>query len=135
MAYLVDSDWVIDYLAGSLEALELLDRLADDGVAISIVTYMEVFQGVERSDDPQGAERQLSAFLQSVPLLPMSPAVARRCARLRETLRRQGKRVHNRALDLLIAATAIEHELTLVTRNLQDYTDITDITDLTTFAG
>jgi len=39
-------------------------------------------------------------------------------------LRRQGKRVNNRALDLLIAATAIEHDLTLVTRNLQDYGDI-----------
>lgn len=132
MAYLVDSDWVIDYLADVPEGLELLDRLADDGIAISIVTYMEVYQGVERSNDPQGAEQQLSAFLESVPLLPISPAVARRCAGLRETLRRQGKRVNNRALDLLIAATAIEHDLTLVTRNMQDYADIPG---LTTFGG
>ena len=124
MAYLVDSDWVIDYLSGVPDALELLDRLADEGIAISIVTYMEIYQGVERSDNLTTAERQLSAFLDSVPLLPISPAVARRCASLRETLRRQGKRVNNRALDLLIAATAIEHDLTLVTRNLQDYGDI-----------
>jgi len=79
---------------------------------------------VERSDNLATAERKLSAFLDSVPLLPISPAVARRCASLRETLRRQGKRVNNRALDLLIAATAIEHDLTLVIRNLQDYGDI-----------
>ena len=128
MAYLVDSDWVIDYLAGVPDALELLDRLADERIAISIVTYMEVYQGVERSEDPLKAEQQLSAFVASVPLLPISPAVARRCATLREALRRQGKRVNNRALDLLIAATAIEHGLTLVTRNVEDYTDIPDIT-------
>jgi predicted nucleic acid-binding protein len=29
-----------------------------------------------------------------------------------------------RALDLLIAAPALEHQLTLVTRNLGDYNDI-----------
>lgn len=132
MAYLVDSDWVIDYLADAPDALALLERLADEGIAISIVTYMEVYQGVERSDDPEGAERQLSAFLESVPLLPLSPGVARRCAHLRETLRRQGKRVNNRALDLLIAATAIEHNLTLVTRNVQDYADVPG---LITFSG
>ncbi len=132
MAYLVDSDWVIDYLSGVPDALELLDRLADEGIAISIVTYMEVYQGVERSDDPKEAERQIASFLESVPLLPISPAVARRCAGLRETLRRQGRRVNSRALDLLIAATATEHELTLVTRNVQDYADVPG---LTTFAG
>ena len=128
MAYLVDSDWVIDYLAGVPDALELLDRLADERIAISIVTYMEVNQGVERSEDPLKAEQLFSAFVASVPLLPISPAAARRCATLREALRRQGKRVNNRALDLLIAATAIEHGLMLVTRNVEDYADIPDIT-------
>jgi predicted nucleic acid-binding protein len=43
---------------------------------------------------------------------------ARRCARLRETLRKQGKRVKPRALDFIIAATALEHGLTLVLRNV-----------------
>lgn len=56
--------------------------------------------------------------------LKMASAVARRCAGLREMLRKQGKRVNQRAFDLLIAATAIEHGLTLVTRNTDDYEDI-----------
>lgn len=85
---------------------------------------MEIYQGVERAGDPEGAEAELSAFLESVPILPFSPAVARRCARLRESLRRSGRRVNQRALDLIIAATALEHDLTLVTRNQDDYRDI-----------
>jgi len=59
--------------------------------------------------------------------LPLSQAVARRCARLRHGLKQQGKRVHPRALDLIIAATALEHNLTLVTRNIIDYNDIPDL--------
>ena len=42
-------------------------------------------------------------------------------------MRRQGKRVGQRALDLIVAATAIEHDLVLVTRNVRDYADIPQI--------
>jgi predicted nucleic acid-binding protein len=127
MAYLIDSDWLVDLLADVPEALDLLQHLADEGVATSIISYMEVYQGVERSDNPREAEARLDALVESMPLLPISPAVARRCARLREALRREGKRANRRALDLLIAATALEHRLTLVTRNVGDYKDIPGI--------
>lgn len=127
MRYLVDSDWVIDYLEGEPEALELLLRLADGGIAISIITYMEVYQGVARSPRRNDAEDVLSQLLERVPVLPISPAIARRCAQLREALRTRQKRVQKRALDLLIAATALEHGLTLVTRNVEDYQDIPNI--------
>ncbi len=127
MPYLVDSDWVIDYLAGVPEALALLERLANEGLAISVVTYMEVYEGVARAERPEEAGMRFDALVEAVPLLPISPAIARRCAVLRETLRRQGKRVNRCALDLLIAATALDHELTLVTRNLADYADIPDL--------
>jgi len=124
MPYLVDTDWVIDLLASVPEALQLLDRLAQDGIAISIITYMEAYQGVERSPHPEEAQNKLSALLDSLPVVSLSPAVAQRCARLRETLRKQGKRVNARSLDLIIAATALEYNLTLVTRNTEDYADV-----------
>ena len=38
MPYLVDTDWVIDHLANVGEAVRLLDRLAQEGIAISIIT-------------------------------------------------------------------------------------------------
>ena len=59
-----------------------------------------------------------------VPALPLSPAVARRCAELREELDSQGMGFRARAFDLVIAATALEHGLELVTRNLADVADI-----------
>jgi predicted nucleic acid-binding protein len=124
MAYLLDKDVVIDHLAEKPAMLQLLDRLAPDGLTISLITYMEVYQGVLASPDPIQAEAKLDAFVEAVPVAPFSVEVARRCAYLRTELKRRGKPVRSRALDLLIAATAIEHDLTLVTRNLADYEDI-----------
>jgi len=124
MPYLVDTDWVIDYLADDEPALKLLEQLAEGRIASSTITYMVICQGVERAPDPRAAEAKLAAFLESVPIIPLSTAVARRCARLREALRQAGRRVNSRALDLIIAATALEHGLTLVTRNVHGYRDI-----------
>jgi predicted nucleic acid-binding protein len=124
MPYLVDSNVVIDHLANVPEASQLLDRLAQAGIVMSIVTYMEAFQGVVRSQHPQEASEKFSAFADSVLILPFSFAVAERCARLRETLKSQNKRVKSCALDLIIAATALEYGLTLVSKNTEDFQDI-----------
>ncbi len=127
MPYLIDSDWVIDHLSDVQDAAELLSRLAAEGIAISIITYMEVYQGVIRSPDPVQAQERFDALLEGIVVLPISLSVARRCAQLRNHLKEQGKRVNARALDLIIAATALEYNLTLVTRNIADYDDIPDL--------
>ncbi len=124
MAYLIDTNIVIDHLAELPDASALIERLSPAGIAVSIISYMEAYQGVLRSPDRERAEADFEAFLLTTPLLPFSPAVARHCAELREQLRQQGKRVRARALDLIIASTALEHNLTLVTRNTDDYDDI-----------
>jgi predicted nucleic acid-binding protein len=85
---------------------------------------MEAYQGVLQSPHPGTARKHFEAFLKTVPVLPFSPSVAKRCAKLRETLQKEGKRVKARALDLMTASIALEYGLTLVTRNVSDYTDI-----------
>jgi tRNA(fMet)-specific endonuclease VapC len=124
MPYLIDSDVVIDHLADVPAITQLLEQLAKDGIAVSIITYMEAYQGVLRSPHPTRARKQFESFLETVPVLPFSPSIAKRCAQLRETLHKEGKRVKARALDLMTAAIALEHGLILVTRNVADYDDI-----------
>ncbi len=91
---------------------------------MSIITYMEAYQGVLRSPHPTSARKHFEAFLKRVPVLPFSPSVAKRCAQLQETLQKEGKRVKARALDQMTAAIALENGLTLVTRNAEDYDNI-----------
>src|SRR4051812_4104874 len=108
MPYLIDSDWLIDCLQRKVEATALIDSLAPDRVYISIISYMEAFQGVLREADSQTAHTRLLDFVQAAPVLPFDSAVAEACARIREAVRGGRVRPNRRALDLMIAATAIE---------------------------
>ncbi len=124
MASLLDSDFVIKCLAGFPAAMARLEILAEDEVAISVVTCMEVYEGSLRVADPSAANTRCERLLGRIDVLPVTLEVARRCASLRHELRRTGARVRARALDLIIAATALHHGLTLVTSNRADYADI-----------
>ena len=107
--------------------MALVESLRDEGLFISAVTYLEAYQGTLRDNDPARAAASLDRFAIAVPVLDLTPGVARRCALIREGIRLRGRRINSRAFDLLIAATAIEHDLTLVTRNVRDYADIPDL--------
>ncbi len=128
MPYLLDSDIVIGHLAAWPAIEALLDRLQPDALSISAVTYMEVIDGILDDPDRVSVEERFNAMLASVPILPFSRREADLCARLRADLRRRGRRTRARSLDLMIAATAIVHGLTLVTRNRDDYGDLPGLT-------
>lgn len=58
-------------------------------------------------------------FLRGVRVLAVNQRVARQFAHVRGTLRQQGQLLP--APDLLIGATALAYDLTLVTRNLRHF--------------
>lgn len=88
---------------------------------VSTATIGEIERGIERqrSIDPAFAAR-LGEWLDQVlrlhqdRILPMDLAVSRRWGRL-------SARIGHRGIDLVIAATALEHGLTVVTRNVGDF--------------
>ncbi len=131
MTYLVDSDYVADYLKGRSPAPQLLDRLFSEGLAISIITFAEVYEGIYYGYQPEHYTAIFRRFLQGVTVLGLTRPVARHFALLRGQLRAtpQGKaQVHPKDnYDLFIAATALHHKLTLITRNIQDYDRIPDL--------
>lgn len=114
--YLIDSDRVVDFLKGVTESVDLLNNLSPHGMAISVLTYGEVLDGIYFGRDPVGNEAAFRDFLEPVDILPLSIRVAERFARLRGELRRIGLIIGD--MDLLIGATAIEGNYTLVTRNV-----------------
>jgi tRNA(fMet)-specific endonuclease VapC len=125
--YLVDTDWVADYLAGQTAAIRLINSLFRDGAAISIISYSEIQEGILGSYDPRAARQGFRRLLRSVRVLPITRPIADRNAAIRSQLRSQNKPIDPRAFDLLIAATALEYRLTLVTRNTRHYGDIPGI--------
>lgn len=64
-------------------------------------------------------EQWFDALTQTIECLPWDAAISRRWARLVVDLRRKGKTMPLQ--DGMIAASAIEHDLTMVTRNTRDF--------------
>lgn len=119
MKYLVDADWLIDAIIGRPRAQRTLDRLSDEGLAVSIIAVAEVYEGAFGAADPELTLAGLRDFLGDFAILPVSDSVAERFAYLRTSLRRHGQLIPD--MDLLIAATALEGDLPLITRNVRHF--------------
>ncbi len=112
MSYLLDADVVISFLNGRPEAIELVDKLADEGLAVSIIVCGEVYEGLLRDSSPDQRFARFETFTATVDVITPDTQVARQYARIRSQLRAQGQILADN--DLWIAATAVAHDLTLV---------------------
>lgn len=53
MSYLIDSDWVADWLAGKPQAVRLITNLSEQDIAISLITFGEIYEGIYYGRDPR----------------------------------------------------------------------------------
>lgn len=124
--YLVDTDWIVDALHGYPAAIQTLVDLAPQGLAVSLVSYGELYEGAYYARDSQVALEGLRDFLRGKELLPLTTTIMQRFAVVRGQLPRQLRRQIG-DMDLLIGATALTHDLTLLTRNHRDFKRIPDV--------
>lgn len=124
MSHLLDTDFVTDYLNGRVDALALFEQLAPDGLGMSIISHSEVYEGILGSNQSTKRTREFRTFLRAVRILPFNITVSRRYAQLRKELRDNKRQINERALDLMIAATALAYDMDLVTGNTRHYRDI-----------
>jgi tRNA(fMet)-specific endonuclease VapC len=123
--YLVETDRAADWLNGRPDAVELLRSLAPAGLALSLISLGELYEGIYFGRDPAKDERALRAFLRFVDVLPLNRSIIKRFARIRGELRRQGQLIGDP--DLLIAATALDHDLIVITRNTRHFARIAGV--------
>ena len=75
MSYLVDADWLIDAAIGRPQAQHLLERLSDDGLAISIIAVADVYEGAFGTPDPQPTLDGLRLFPGDFAILPVTDPI------------------------------------------------------------
>jgi tRNA(fMet)-specific endonuclease VapC len=119
LQYLIDTDWVIHYLNGRHDIVERLHVLRPDGLGLSVVALAELYEGVYSSRDPEKDEQGLNDFLRGVTVLGLDEETARIFGRERGRLRRAGQLIGD--MDLFIAATALQYDLTLLTNNRRHF--------------
>jgi tRNA(fMet)-specific endonuclease VapC len=117
--YLVDTDWVIHYLNGHAGIVRHLDELKERGLALSVVSLAEIYEGIYYSTDPEGNEADLDDFLRGVVVIGVDEETCRLFGRERGRLRASRRTIGD--LDLLIGCTALQHDLTLLTNNRRHF--------------
>jgi tRNA(fMet)-specific endonuclease VapC len=117
--FLIDTDWIIDHLNGIQGVTRRLQELRPRGLAVSVISIAELWEGVHSSRDPERSRVMLEEFLSGVVVLGIEQEICRRFGQLRGSQRRLGRRVAD--FDLMIAATALEHHLTLLTNNRRHF--------------
>lgn len=122
MRYLVDTDWLVEYLKGKPHIVSRLNELARQGAGISLITYGEVYEGIYFGRNRARHEAGFLGALRILDLVPLDQSIMEEFAQVRGELRSQGQLIGD--FDILIAATALRHELTLATGNTRHYARI-----------
>lgn len=94
-------------------------------IGVSAITIAELEYGVHKSAAPERNRKALEAFLLPLEFLDFDHRAAMAYGRLRASLERSGIPIGS--MDMLIAAQAVAHDLTLVTHNLREFQRVPDL--------
>jgi predicted nucleic acid-binding protein len=120
MIYLLDTNAIIDYLGGFMppSAMEAMHNIVNDGFFISIITKIETL-GFTSNDAEVDANT--AAFVSLATVFELTPEIAQKAIELKRI-----KKI--KTPDGIIAATALVHNLPLLSRNTKDFKSILGLT-------
>jgi len=127
MTFLLDTNVVSEWIKPrpNREVVTWLADVDEDRLFLSVITLAQLRSGVAAMS-PSRRRDQLDTWISvDLPdrfegrLLSIDPEVADRWGRITGSARMAGRPIH--AMDSFLAATAIVHDLTIVTRNVSDF--------------
>ena len=126
MKYLLDTCCVSDFIKGNENTMMKIKSSAPTNIAISSITTMEIAYGLQLNPDrTKKIKPLLNDFLSCVRILALDENEAKLSAQLRAELKAAGTPIGS--YDILIAATAIAHNLTLITSNMKEFKRVSNL--------
>jgi len=125
MTYLIDTDIIIYSLKNHDQVVENFRRFANAQKSISVITYGELAYGARKSQHVEKNLAKVYRIGELFPVLPVSRTIMDTFGSLKATLEKTGQSIDD--MDLLIAATAITHNLILVTNNNRHFARISGL--------
>jgi tRNA(fMet)-specific endonuclease VapC len=127
MSYLLDTNHCSDIINGNPQVIQALTARAESTISVSIITYAELFYMAEKSAQAAENRKVIEDFLANVDIYLINETTAITYSRLKASLfnrfapkekaKRRSVSISNLGFtdhDLWIVATAIQHNLTLV---------------------
>jgi tRNA(fMet)-specific endonuclease VapC len=119
LKYMLDTNICIFIMKERPMHLRAVLNRHHDQVCLSIVTWMELLWGVEKSSNPEKNRMAVEGFVQRLETLDYDKKAAQHTAQLRAELARLGQPIG--PYDTMIAGHARARGLILVTNNLREF--------------
>jgi len=126
MGVILDTSIWVDVERGRLSPRDVASLTRDEPIYIVPPVIAELEYGVHRASDDGQKTRRASALarIRRKPCLNIDKDSAEIFGRISASLDAKGRPVKHRTHDLWIAAVAIQHNLSVLTRNRSDFEDI-----------
>jgi tRNA(fMet)-specific endonuclease VapC len=120
MKYMLDTNICI-YLIRKrpIQVIKRLQNINISTICISVITLAELEYGIAKSANKIQNRMALAEFIAPLEVIVFDEVAASKHGEIRAFLEEKGRPIG--AYDLLIAAQAISHNLTLVTNNLREF--------------
>lgn len=130
MSYLLDTNIICELVNKNpqAEVVDWINQIPGHSLFLSVLTLGEIRKGVDKIADQKRKQKILLWLENELPktfhnrVLPISRKIADRWGRLQHMAKRPLP-----AIDSLLAATALHHDMTLVTRNTKDFQNISGL--------
>ena len=122
MKYLIDTDIIIYSIKGNATVQDNIARNKKSALSISVITFGELLFGARKSSFAAKNLATMYRIREIFPVLPIDNPVIETFGEIKAASQKSGKIVAD--LDLLIAATALTFNMTLVTNNIKHFDKI-----------
>lgn len=123
--FVLDTNTLIYFFKGMGNVSLNLLAISPKDIAIPSIVLFELEYGIAKSTSPEKRRDQLATLCESVNILPFGQKESAIAANIRFKLERAGTSIG--PYDILIAATALSHNGTLVSNNTKEFQRITKL--------
>lgn len=125
MACLIDTDILIFSLKGDARAYRWMEANQNVPKFISVITYGELIYGAKKSRHPEKNIATTNRIAELFPIIDINRGIIEVFGELKARLEAGGSRIAD--MDLMIAATAMYMDLSLVSNNTSHFGRIGDL--------
>lgn len=119
----LDTDLLVGILRGSGDTRKIMERLDEEGVQFTTsINVFELFVGAFLSRKRDTNLRSVESLLAKLSIIELDAETAKLAGLVAARLKQRGVGIDFR--DVLIAAIALSHDLTIITRNVRHFSRI-----------
>jgi tRNA(fMet)-specific endonuclease VapC len=126
MKYILDTCCVSDFVKGDKNTLSHIKNCSPTDLSISSITAFEIEYGLLiNAAAAKKLKKPIHDFLSVISIIPYTEKDALISAKIRAKLKKQGNPIGS--YDVLIASTALQNKLILITSNVNEFSRIDNL--------